>query len=142
MGAVKNTNGGTNGKSKGKGSGLVPPWPKGVSGNPKGPPPKALSIARVWRELAEATDEEDEQKRQRLVVLGLEMYKQAKAGNVPAGRLFLDRAYGTALLEELPDDSGDTEEKAFYGWLRQDGKRMAIYVSYLRKIKGNGTHQG
>ena len=132
MGAAKHSNG----------NGNLKPWPKGVSGNPSGPKPKALTVAKVWRDLAEAVDEEDKEKRQRLVVLGLEMYKQAKAGNVPAGKLFLDRAYGTALIEELPDDPDSGEEKAVYGFIRQDGKLTAAYVSYLRKIKGNGTNQG
>lgn len=136
---------GSTGSSKvpktGRGSGLTP-WPKGVSGNPAGGKPKALTVAKIWREIAEAVDEADDKKRKRIEVLGHKMYEAAKGGNVPAGKLFLDRAYGTALIEELPEDEIGFEEKAIYGFVRRDGKLFSAYVAYLREIKRNGANQG
>src|SRR3990167_9498814 len=124
MGAARHSNG----------NGNLKPWPKGVSGNPAGPKPKAITVAKVWREIAEAVDEEDKQKRKRIEVLGHALYRSAKEGNVPAGKLFLDRAYGTALLEELPEQEGaETQSALFIMYLRSKGKdALPGFVEFLK----------
>lgn len=125
-----------------RGSGLTP-WPKGVSGNPAGMPRKALSVGKIWRDILEAKDEEDKEKRSRIIVLGHKLYGMAKEGNVPAAKLMLDRSYGQSLLEELPEEqSTESASAMFVMYLRSEGRESLSRFAEFVKKNSNGHDKG
>ena len=73
------------------------PWPKGVSGNPKGKPP-TKAIEEAFQEfLYEYAKSKDGQERQRLEVIMARMFADAAGGNTKAQIAMLDRAFGKAI---------------------------------------------
>lgn len=70
------------------------PFPKGVSGNPKG---RAKKLPKIDDLLADILgSEEDRDSEAHAILTGL--VAQAKKGNVKAAEILLDRAYGKAKL--------------------------------------------
>jgi hypothetical protein len=72
------------------------PWPKGVSGNPKGNPP-TKHIEQIFQDfLNEIARSKDGQERARLEVIMARLFHDAAAGKERSAQILLERAFGRA----------------------------------------------
>ena len=79
-----------------------PPWPKGVSGNPKGRPPRALA----FEDFLKLLDENPEERRE----LSKVWLARCKAGDFQFFREYLDRSDGKPVpMAEEPESDGDED---------------------------------
>lgn len=82
-----------------------PAWRKGVSGNPKGSPPRELQVPEILRRIGEEIDPET--RKTKLEGLMQKVYDFAKQGQAWAVQTILDRTEGK-VKERLgiEDDTG------------------------------------
>jgi hypothetical protein len=90
------------------------PWPKGVSGNPAGRPPRKRIEEMIQDFLYEVARSKDGQERQRLEVLLARLFSDGAQGNVRSTETLLAYGFGKPVNknEHSGPDGGPIESKA------------------------------
>ncbi len=102
------------------------PWPKGVSGNPKGPPPRK-PIEDAFKDfLYEYARSKDGQERQRLEVLMARLFSDGAQGSVRSTETLLAYGFGKPLQRNENKDTLDVNIKE---------TRKAVVERLLARLK-------
>lgn len=103
------------------------PWPKGVSGNPKGQPPRKRIEEMFQDFLYEVARSKDGQERQRLEVLMARLFSDGAQGSVKSTETLLAYGFGKPLQKNENKDSLDVNIK---------DNRKAVVERLINRLKG------